>query len=249
MPRVPSRAARPVSSPALPVPRSALGALALLLAGCAGPAVAPPFAWDPAFASPGTTLTLNELARTATPEGTQVVYRLESRGFAAATEPVLWWKRGAEFGRFAVALTTSGIVLVQPESDVFTIAEFVAGEPLDVALLDAASGARAQAKVIPFPIEAEGSGGTSASAEIRSVTGHAFLVTLRGFAPGETLRVESRLGAALVVLEPTAAATGEVVVPVEFEAGAAGEATLTATGGAGTVTLVHAVGAAALVVR
>ncbi|HEX6885974.1 MAG TPA: hypothetical protein VF530_21550 [Planctomycetota bacterium] len=235
--------------PAHSVTRSTLAALALLAAGCAGPAVAPPFAWDPAFASPGTTLTLQELSRTPTPEGTQVVYRIESRGFAEAEAPVLWWKRGEQFGRFAVALTTSGIVLVQPESDVFTIAEFVSGEPLDVALLDAGSGTRAQAKVIPFPIEAEGTGGTHASAEIQSVTGHAFLVTLSGFAAGETVRVESRLGEALVVLEPAASATGEVVVPLAFEAGATGEASLTATGGRGAVTLVHAVGAPALVVR
>lgn len=226
-----------------------LGLLAPLGTGCAGPALAPPFAWDPGFASPGRSLTLHELSREATPAGTLVSYRIESSGFSGPKEAVLWWKRGPEFGRFAVAVSASGVVLVHPESDVFAIAEFVSGEPIDLALLDLDSEARAQVKVIPFPIEAWGPGGCSASAEIQSETGHAFRITLRGFVPGETVHVESRLGERLVVLDPVASPAGELELPLAFEPGADGEATVTAAGSRDSVTLELPVGPRALVIR
>lgn len=228
---------------------AAIGLTVLLATGCAGPSVAPPFRWDPWFASPGKTLALRELSREATPEGTMVLYRIESTGFTGPDAPLLWWKRGQEYGRFAVAVTPSGIVLVHPETDVFAISEFVSGEPLDLALVAPDSGGRAQAKVVPFPIEAQGPGGCSASAEIQSETGHLFLITLRGFVAGETVHVESCLGEEVRAIDSVASPQGELQFPLLFDPADTGESTLTATGRSGSVTLIHHVGKSAIVVR
>jgi hypothetical protein len=226
-----------------------MGLTLLLATGCAGPSVAPPFHWDPSFASPGKTLTLRELSREATPKGTLVNYRIESSGFAGPDAPLLWWKRGQEYGRFVVVVSTSGIVLVRPDTDVFAISEFVSGESLDLALVSVDSGGRAQAKVVPFPIEARGPGGCSASAEIQSETGDLFLVLLRGFVAGETVHVESRLGEEVRVIDHVASPQGELQFPLRFDPADTGEATMTATGRNDSVTLTYHVGKTAIVVR
>lgn len=254
MPRLaptPVLRARPGLSAALVAPAAgpALGLTALLATACVGPSVALPFQWDPSFASPGKSLTLHELSREATPTGTMVLYRIESTGFSGSDAPFLWWKRGQEYGRFEVAVTSSGIVQVHEETDVFAITEFVSGEPLDLALVAPGSGERAQAKVIPFPIEARGQGGCSASAEIQSETGHLFLITLSGFVAGETVHVESRLGEEVLATDPVASPLGELQCPILFEPPDTGKATLTATGSRGSVTLTYSVGKSALVVR
>ena len=243
------RAARVLVPASLAAKASAISLTVLLAAGCAAPAVAPPFHWEPSFASAGKSLTLRELSREATPEGTLVRYRIESTGFTGPEAPLLWWKRGQEYGRFAVAVSTSGVVLLRPDTDVFAISEFVSGEPLDLALVSADAGGRAQAKVVPFPIEAQGPGGCSASAEIQSETGDLFSISLRGFVAGESVHVESRLGETVRALDLVASPQGELQFPLRFDPADTGETTLTAAGRSASVTLTYSVGKSAIVVR
>ncbi len=136
-------------------------ALALFAFGCAAPAVKPPFSWDFEFASPGKALAILEASRLATPRGTQVLYRIQATGFTRADQPTLWWHRGADYEPIAIRLTDAGVVQVSPGVDDFAIVGFVSGQPIDMALVSAGSGDRAQAKVVPFPIEAQGTGGCS----------------------------------------------------------------------------------------
>jgi hypothetical protein len=223
--------------------------LALLAFGCATPSVKPPFQWDSAFASPGKTLTIRETSRLATSHGTQVFYRIEAAGFTRADKPSLWWCRGTEYEQVPITLTDAGAVQVSPGADDFAIAGFVSGQPIDMALVAAGSGERAQAKVVPFPIEAQGTGGCSVSAELEAATGLLFLITLRGFPAGATVHVEDHFGTEVLAADHVASPQGEIRFPVLFGPSDHGEATLSAKSGGCSVTLTYRVGKDAIDVR
>jgi len=214
----------------------------LLAAGCAGQGIKPTFQWDSTYASPGKALTLSELSRQATSKGTKVFYRIRATGFTAADNPALWLQRGTEYQQLPVILTDAGVVQVDPGVDEFAVLGFVSGQPLDLALVAIGSGERAQAKVVPFPIEARGQGGCFASAELESEKGRLFLITLHGFGAGESVHVEDRFGTEVVSGDHVASPQGELQFPILFGPFDNGEATLTATSIRCSVTLTYRVG-------
>jgi hypothetical protein len=92
----------------------------------------------------------------------------------------------------------------------------------------------------PVVFRAEGQGGCSGSAE--SEDGLVFLVKLRGFAPGQAVRVESRFKEEALAKPLTASDAGELTFPVGFGRGDRGTAVVTATTERCTLTLEYKVG-------
>jgi hypothetical protein len=202
----------------------------------------PGFEWDSSFASPGTSLTLEEKDRSPGPGGTMLQYGLMSTGFDPGEPVELWWKRGPEFQELPATVSEDGTVLIGG-MDVLAASGLTMGQAIDVAL--ASGERRAQAKIIPFPIEAR-SGVLWASAEIMSDTGLLFLITMGGFEPAEKVEVTSEFKSESLTDIMEASPTGEIAFPVRFSAGDAGTAVAVATGTVGSILLEYLVGEDAL---
>ena len=99
----------------------------------------------------------------------------------------LWWKRGMEYQKLPAEVSEGGTILVGG-ADVLAVAGLPMGQAVDMAL--ASGEKRAQAKVIPFPIEAR-RGALWISAELMTESGLVFLITAGGFEPVEKVEVTS----------------------------------------------------------
>ena len=223
--------------------------VALTAVGCStgpgvrGPSAQPPFKWDSAYSTPGTSLTLNEQGRVKSPSGTRLEYQLRAVGFSAKETPTLWWKRGDSYSELPATIGENGTVNVLGASSLM-IEEYVPGQAVDLAL--AASNSRAHAKAIPFPISAK-AGGYWASVELMSGTGLLFLVTFGGFQPGERVETTSQYKDERPVKTVEASGKGEVVFPVQFGRADRGTATAIAAASRGTISIQYKVGRDALV--
>jgi hypothetical protein len=128
-----------------------------------------PFTWDVvrgAYATPGVSLVIKEKGRFRTGNSTTVVYELRAPGFLAKEEPILVQRMmnetyvrtlGVLLDEKAPAFDPKDPTLVHPRNH--SIGGYVLGEALDLAFFTPDGSKRAHARVIPFPIEARGTGG------------------------------------------------------------------------------------------
>ena len=211
----------------------------------------PPFKWDDTFTTPGTSLMIEEIGREPglQGEGTLVNYLIKSTGFSTGEEVSLWWKMGLEYNEISVTIDDNGEVQMLEKTTFFTIDGFAAGEAFDLALISRTSNKRAQAKVIPFPIQAQGTDGCTASVELLSKTGLLFLITFKGFEPEEKIQVTSEYKDEKLMGSYKVTEVGELKFPILFGKGDRGKATVTAEGKKCTVKLEYNVGEDALEVQ
>lgn len=207
-----------------------------------GSSTQPPFEWD-TESTPGTSLALSEEVRRPSSDGTSVMYEIRASGFAADESAVLWSKRGGSYSRLPATVDENGAVRVYGQY-AYGIAEFVIGQPVELAL--ASGNSHAFAKAIPFPIEAK-AGDYWASVEVISETGLVFRITFGGFQPDEKVETVIQYGNDRGVATAVASRKGEVVVPVLFSPGDRGTATNSATGSRGAISIQYKVGKDALV--
>jgi hypothetical protein len=110
----------------------------------------------------------------------------------------LWVKRIDRYYKFPVVLGEDNGLrqLITGEKDSYLLvlgaADFVRGQPLDVALVSETTGKRAQASLHPYPIQAKGDGGCSLEIEILSEQGGLFAIAVEGFLPGEEVQTISK---------------------------------------------------------
>ena len=207
----------------------------------------PPFEWDDTYASPGTSLVIKEKGRGRTRQGTSLALEFRATGFANEEGLSLWSKIGADYDELPVTMGREGVVLISgTTTDFMLFTGLVPGQAVDVALFSKATNKRAHAKIIPFPIQAQGAGGCSASAEIRTKTGDLFLITFRGFQANEEVEIVSQHKKERVQKTHTASERGDIGLPVLFGAGDRGKATATATSKNCSVSLQYNVGKDAL---
>jgi hypothetical protein len=211
--------------------------------GSRGASAEPPFTWDSAYSTPGTSLALREKGRVKSPSGTQVEYELSAVGFSAQESSAVWWKRGTSYSELPATIGENGTVRVRGMQSLM-IEDYVPGQAVDVAL--ASGNNRAHAKTIPFPIAAK-EGGYWASVEVMSDVGMLFQITFGGFQPAEKVETTSQYRDARSVRTVEASGTGEVVFPVLFGRADRGTATAIATGSRGAVSIQYKVGRDALV--
>ncbi len=205
----------------------------------------PPFKWDESYATPGTSLTLKEKQRMRMGKSTMVEYEIQSTGFSNEEALSLWRKIGTEYEELPVALNEKGVVqlkLGEHLIDSQMIGGFTLGQAFDLALFSKTTNKRAQAKVFPFPIQAQGVGGCSAFAELMTETGRVFLITFQGFRPGEEVELRSRYKKEDLAKSHTTSEGGEIRFPVLFGKKDRGKATATATGKNCTVSLEYKIG-------
>ena len=235
----------------------------------------PPFEWDATFSSPNTALTLEETKRPPRTDTHQAVfYRVKATGFSSGESLSLWVKRGMRYLTFPATLADEGIVQFKVGPDTLAalvvmaylrdeglavitpggggakgllLAGFADGHPLDIALVSDVADKRAHAKVVPIPLRADGTGGCSASAELQSETGLLFVINLKGFLPGETVKMQSQYKKEVASSAKTASQSGELAFPVLFGKGDRGTASITATADRCTVSLEYKVGRDAIV--
>ena len=204
----------------------------------------PPFEWDSQFATPGTSFTVKEKSRVATARGTEVAYEFLAVGFSANAPATLWKKHLNSYLTLEATIEANGAVTVRGTQG-FIIGQYVPGEAFDLALVSGEN--RAHAKTFPFPIAAQESG-YSASVELMSDTGLLFEITFGGFQPEEKVEIKSQHNDENPVNSTSeASASGEVVIPAQFDRSDRGTAIAAATGGNGTVSIQYKVGKKALV--
>ena len=205
----------------------------------------PAFEWDTGFSTSGASLVLEESERTPSPGGTVLQYRVTATGFEAGEPVELWWKRGTSYQLLPASVSDDGTVLVGG-ADVLAVAGLSAGQAVDLAL--ASGEKRAQAKVIPFPIESR-EGNCWVTAELISESGRLFVITLGGFEPIETIEVTSEFESESDASMFEASEAGEVAFPVMFGKRDNGTAAIFAKGTSGSVSLQYEVGEDALTAR
>lgn len=224
-----------------------LGACANI--GATQKSIEPSFKWDATFATPGTSLTIEEKRRSPLPPmGTMISYQLRSTGFSAQEPLSLWRKIGTVYNEVPATLSSDGRVQIHGGDDL-AIGGYVPGQALDIAIVSKTADKRAHAKAIPFPIQTQGDGGCFASAEIATESGLLFVLSLRGFQPGEEVQTASRYKGETMTKANKASERGEIRFPVLFERGSSGKATLTAKGRNCAVSLDYNIGKDALVVQ
>ena len=162
----------------------------------------------------------------------------------------LWWKKGTVYIELPATLSNSEGQIQISGADDLAIASYVPGQALDLAIVSKSTDRRAHAKMIPFPVQAQGDGGCSASAEIATKSGLLFVFSLRGFQPGEEVQTTNRYKGETILIPSKASERGEILgLPGLFERGSSGKATLTAKGRNCTVSLDYNIGKDAIVVQ
>ncbi len=216
----------------------------------------PPFEWKEDEGSPGVTLTATERKRTSGREGLVVFFDLNATGFGAGEDLTFWTKYlgGNNYMRMSdVSLNEKGAIqgklAGKPVPIGVGVGKMAAGEPISWALASATTGKRAYARAVIVPIESHSAEGCSASAELRSPSGFVFLVTFRGFAPGEEVEITSQFKDENKPLTVHADDKGLTSFPVLFGEGDHGKAKATAAGKGCKVSLEYQVGPDALVKR
>lgn len=212
--------------------------------GSANRSIEPPFEWDMTgeFATPGTSLTLTELARARMGDKVFIYYEIKATGFAS-DEPLRMWSRTAgDFDQFSGSVDSDGIFKIAGTDMPFGVFDYALGQPLDIAVASENNVQHARAKAFPYPIEAHGTNGCSILMSLEIPTGRHWLVTLRGFESGQSVQVVSQFKDEIIQNSETASDHGVIRFPLTFERGARGFATITATSDDRTVALQYSVG-------
>ena len=221
----------------------------LVVSGCASTgsanrSIEPPFEWDMTgeFATPGTSLTLTELDRSRIGDKVFIYYEIRATGFSS-DEPLRMWSRiGGDFDQYSGSVDSDGIFKIGGTIPRFGVMDFAPGQPLDIAVASENNDKHARAKAFPHPIEAHGTNGCSILMSREIPTGRHWLVTLRGFEPGQPVHVVSQFKGEIREETETASDQGEIRFPVTFERGARGFASITATSDNCTVSVQYNVG-------
>lgn len=223
-----------------------LFAVVLLSHNTLSAATEPPFEWDESFESPGTSLSIKVEMVMGTPPRGAAMFAVKSSGFEEGrSDLVLWIKNSGEFVRFDATLKDDGAI-VPGGFDMMSLGGYLRGQPLEMALLSESANKRAQAKIIPFPIEAMGDRGCQATAELETGTGLMWIVRFSGFEPGEPISVTSASRKDTITQETDATESGEVSLPILYPKRSKGKASVEAVGSKGcTVKVEYAIGKSA----
>jgi hypothetical protein len=218
-----------------------------------------PFEWDVvkgSHATAGVSLVITETSRTRGDACTFVTYQLRAPGFVASEQPVLIARQMDDtyVPTMEVLVDSSAKVydpkdptLLHPED--VTVGNYVLGEALDLAFLTPDGSKVAQARVIPFPIEASGSGGCKVSAQAVMKQGRGFAIIGEGFVSGEDVVFRSTRGSKESEKTVRASAEGLVYQVVKFKPDDSGTVTHVLKGKSGAVTLTHSIGKDAVAVQ
>lgn len=227
----------------------AVMAAVAVLSGCAstgsaGRSIKPPFQWDiiGEFATPGTSLTLTELGRSPMGDKVFIYYEIKATGFASDEPLRMWSKTGHDYDRLSGSVDDDGLFKITGMDSPFGVMDFVPGQPLDLAIISETTNKRAHAKAFPFPIEARGTNGCSILMSLQSATGRLWFATLRGFEPGQPIRIVSQFMSESFERTEPASDRGEFRWMIRFERGARGVAMITATSDDRTVSVQYNVG-------
>jgi len=216
--------------------------------------IEPSFTWDATFATPGTSLTIEENRRIRSTNrtgaaSTTVLYQLKATGFSADEPVSLWWKKGALYDELPAAVDADGRIRTLGLDELW-IDGYVPGQAVDLAIAAKGTDKRAHAKVIPFPVQARGKGGCSVSAEVETGSGLLVVFSLKGFKPGEDVQTTNQHKNKTTTIPGKASERGEIAaLPVQFEQESSGKAILKAKGKRCTVSLTYTIGKDALVVQ
>ena len=207
-----------------------------------------PFKWDHKFASPGTSLSVDVLQTMGGPPNGMVVISIKASGFSdAAATLALWEKTDGQFHKHKPGILADGTVQYIPGIDSMMLGGYFRGQSFDIALVDEVTNKRAQAKITPFPITAEGDGGCKASAEVITKSGLVWLITLAGYNAGEQVRITSVAKKETLTDDLAASGTGEIAFPILYPKRSKRNAQVTAEGSRGcNVSLDFAIGKSAL---
>ncbi len=217
----------------------------------------PPFEWKENEGSPGVSLVATERERKSGrgEKGTMVQIELRATGFGAEEDLELWtkWLDDKHMRMKDASLDEKGNIQGKYEGKAMpfrlTVGGMAAGEPISWALVSATTNKRAYARAVIVPIESHSAEGCSASAELVTPTGFVFLVTFRGFAPGEDVALTSEFKKENKPSMGRADDKGVVAFPVLFGEGDHGKAKATAAGKICKASLEYSVGPDALIKR
>ena len=210
----------------------------------------PSFEWKESEESPSVSLMVKEVDRKSgrDEKGTMVQIELSAAGFGAGEDLTLWtkWLDDKYEKMIDVSLDEKGIILGKYEGKAIpfrlTVGGMAAGEPISWALVSATTNKRAYARAVIVPIESHSAEGCSASAELVTPSGFVFLVTFRGFAPGEEVATTSEFKKENKSSAGHADDKGVLAFPVLFGEGDHGKARATAAGKSCKVALEYQVG-------
>lgn len=177
------------------------GAAALLAAGgwLAACGTAPVVRDWGANASPaGLSLTLTEVARARTADGTDVALRVEARGVPRGAALRLWVRRwgGSPAIVPGVYVNDAGVLVTAQagtESQLHAVG-LARGEPYEAGIVSPDGAARAFARTVPLPVQAAGAGACRVRAELGSLKGDAWIVSGEGFTPREEINAVLKSG-------------------------------------------------------
>jgi len=218
-----------------------------------------PFAWDVvkgSYATAGVSLVITEKSRAKSDNVTLVTYQLHAPGFVASDKPVLVARQMDDtFVPMMVFLVDSSAKVFDPKDptllhpEAVTMGNVVPGEALDLAFLTPDGSKVAQARVIPFPIEASGTGGCKVAVQAVMKQGRGFAIIAEGFAPGEDVVLRSTRGSKETEKTVRASPEGIIYEIAKFKANDSGSVTYVLKGKSGAVTLTHNIGKDAVVVQ
>ncbi len=209
---------------------------------------------------------------------TQVVYRVEARGFAKGTTLELWtkdgveqkrtgttfiddqnklrWKRTEKGGDFSVAgLIAKAVISATDRLSGKEVrlghGEYYLAQAREWALYDPTNGQIAFTKVIPFPVEAQGPTGCRLSLELLSPDGMIFNITADGFQAGEELNVASKSEGELVQQKDRFPQSGPLTILIlpGVIGKTSGDASYTVEGASCTVTIEYKWGESARILQ
>jgi hypothetical protein len=206
-----------------------------------------PFEWNSTYASPGTSLSIEVEGVMGQPPNGTVMIAIKSSGFDdSGSQAALWIKTSAKYDKYEPTLTEDGTVQIAPGGDIMMLGGYFRGQPLDIALVDEGSNKRAQAKITPFPIEAQGNGDCKATAEVLTKTGLVWLVNFSGYEPGEEVNTTSTTKKETLSQVIEATEMGEVAFPILYPRRSKGRAKVQAVGSNDCdVTIEYAIGKSA----
>lgn len=158
--------------------------------------------WGPPMSTPGFSLAVLDKGHKSTPEGTQVTFSLHAKGFQPGDSiNLVRWPLDSPVKRVATGLTVDGsgqvicpeisqgdcLASMRPGDPVHVKDIAARGEPLRVAVISANGKKRAEATIIPFPLE-----DTSNACKLEVILGakNASLVLVEGAGFPSSAKVE-----------------------------------------------------------
>jgi len=207
----------------------------------AAPAATPVFDWD-AKGTEGLSMKLSEKFRNKGNGATTIVYNMKPGGFKPGTKVEFWQKKREKYLVDKLEINDQGDLQLTngPSMQGVVASGFIPGEPFEVTVYDPASGAKAKARHIPFPIEASGKGGCHISVEV--ATPYVVAIWIKGFKPKEKVQVTSRYKDERATLEKKVGDNGSTAWVIMFGPPDRGKARTSAKGKDCSVELEYPVG-------